>query len=259
MGRAGQVARPRGLAISSRRHAGTIHQRPQAPRRHRRRLDVGPVQRRVPAPDRLGLRRLRALRRRTGRPRRRHHHPSGIAGCAGSKRRRHARARHRGAQADRARPPGPRHRRAAAAADPDLVGPAAAPAARHHRSGALPSRLGFRARRAGRQRRARALQRRPRRARRHPGRRRRHPLERARTGRAGTAADLRRLLHLARRAERGRSRAADAAGDFPVLRVLSAAAAGGHHLSDRRLQRRSAAGPPPLQFHLVSRRRRRSR
>ena len=75
---------------------------------------------------------------------------------------------------------GPRHRRAAAAANPDLVGPAAAAAARDHRSRALSSRLGFRARRAGRQRRARAFHRRPRRARRHPDRRRRHPLERAR-------------------------------------------------------------------------------
>ena len=44
---------------------------------------------------------------------------------------------------------------------------------------------------------------------------------------------------------------------FPVLRVLSAAAPGGHHLSDLGLQRRPAARPPPLQFHLVSRRRRR--
>ena len=102
---------------------------------------------------------------------------------------------------------GPHHRRAAAAANPDLVGPPATAAARHHRPGALPSRLGVRARRAGRQRRARSFQRRPRRGRRHPDRRRRHPLHRARPGRAGTAADLRRLLHLARRAERSRPRA----------------------------------------------------
>ena len=97
---------------------------------------------------------------------------------------------------------GPRHRRTAAAANPDLVGSAAAAAARNHRPGALSSRLGVRARRAERQRRARAFQRRPRRRRRHPDRRRRHPLDRARTGRAGAAADLCRLLHLARIAER---------------------------------------------------------
>ena len=118
------------------------------------------------------------------------------------------RSRHRGAQAHRHRPAGPRHRRAAAAANPDLMGPPATAAARDHRSGALPSRLGVRAGRAERQRRARAFQRRPRRGGRHSGRRRRHPLDRARPGRAGAAADLRRLLHLARRAERGRSGAA---------------------------------------------------
>ena len=155
------------------------------------------------------------------------------------------------------RPAGPHHRRAAASANPDLMGPPAAPAARDHRSGALSSRLGVRARRAERQRRARAFQRRPRRGGRHPDRRRRHPLDRARPGRAGIAAELRRLLHLARRAERSRPVAADAEGDLPLFRVLSAAAPGGHHLSDRGLQRRSAARPPPLQFHLVSRRRRR--
>ena len=76
-------------------------------------------------------------------------------------------------------------------------------------------------------------------------------------GRAGAAADLCRLLHLARRAERGRSRAEDAEGDLSVLRVLPAAAPGGHHLPDLGLQRRPAARPPPLQFHLVPRRRRR--
>ena len=76
-------------------------------------------------------------------------------------------------------------------------------------------------------------------------------------GRAGAAADLCRLLHLARIAERSRPRAANAEGDLPVLRVLSAAAPGGHHLPDLGLQQRPAARPPPLQFHLVSRRRRR--
>ena len=39
-------------------------------------------QRRVPAPDRLGGRRVRALAGRAGRPRRRNHHPSRIAGGA---------------------------------------------------------------------------------------------------------------------------------------------------------------------------------
>ena len=38
------------------------------------------------------------------------------------------------------RPPGPRHRRTPAAANPHLLGPAAAAAARDHRSRALPSR-----------------------------------------------------------------------------------------------------------------------
>ena len=171
-----------------------------------------------------------------------------------TQRRRHPQSRHRGAEAHRHRPARPHHRRAAAAANPDLVGSSAAAAARDHRSCALSSRLGVRARRAERQRRARALQRRPRRARRHPDRRRRHPLHRARPGRAGLAADLCRLLHLARRAERGRSGAADTEGNLPLLRLLSAAAAGGHHLPDRRLQRRPAPRPSPLQFHLVSRR-----
>ena len=61
------------------------------------------------------------------------------------------------------RPAGPHHRRAAAAANPDLVGSPAAAAARDHRPRALSSRLGVRARRAERQRRARSFQRRPRR------------------------------------------------------------------------------------------------
>ena len=74
----------------------------------------------------------------------------------------------------------------------------------------LPPRLEFRARRAGRARRARAVSRRPRRARRHPDRRRRRALQRARPDGAGGAAGLCRLLHLARRAERGRSRAGNA-------------------------------------------------
>ena len=79
---------------------------------------------------------------------------------------------------------GPRHRRAAAAPNPDLVGSAATAAARHRRSRAVPSRLGFRARRTGRPRRPRSFQRRPHRTRRYPGRRRRHPLHGARPGRA---------------------------------------------------------------------------
>ena len=141
---------------------------------------------------------------------------------------------HRSGKAHRHRPAGPHHRRAAVAANPDLVGPPAAAAARDHRPGALPSRLGVRACRAERQRRARAFQRRSHRGGRYPGRRRRCPLERARPGRAGIAADLRRLLHLARLAERGRPRAEDAEGNLPLFRVLSAAAAGGHHLSDCR-------------------------
>ena len=220
--------------LASPRNAGIIFQK--ATRRHHRRLDVGTVQRRVPPPDRLGLRRLRTLQCRTGRPRRRHHHASGAAGGAGQERRRHPRSRHRGAQAHRDRPAGPRHRRAAASANPDLVGPPATLAARDHRSCALSPRLGVRARRAERQRRARAFQRRPHRGCRHPDRRRRHPLDRARSGRAGAAADLCRLLHLARRAERDRPVAADAEGNLPLLRVLSAAAPGGHHLPDRGLQ-----------------------
>ena len=90
---------------------------------------------------RLGLRRVRTLGRRVGRPRRGHHHASGVARRAGSERRRHARSRRRGSQAHRARSKRPHHRRAAAAADPDLVGPLAAAAARDHRSGAY--RLGW--------------------------------------------------------------------------------------------------------------------
>ena len=179
-------------------------------------------------------------RRRTGRPRRRHHRPSGTARRAGSERRRHRGSRRRSAQAHRDRPRWPHHRRAAAAADPHLLGPAATPAARHHRPGALPSRPQFRARRAGRARRARAFHRRPSRAGRHPGRRRRHPLERARADGARGAADLCRLLHLARRAERGRPRAEDAAQHLSAVHLLSAAAPGGDHLSDRRLRRRPA-------------------
>ena len=111
----------------------------------------------------------------------------------------------------------PHHRRAAAAADHHLVGPAAAPAARDHRSRALSSGLEFRARRPGRRAACACILRRPRRARRHPGGRRRHPLRRARAGRARIAADLRRLLHLARGAERSRSRAADAERNISVL------------------------------------------
>ena len=45
---------------------------------------------------------------------------------------------------------GPRHRRAAVAANPDLLGPPATTAARDHRSRALPPRPHLRARRAGR-------------------------------------------------------------------------------------------------------------
>ena len=168
------------------------------------------------------------------------------------------RSRHRGAQAHRDRPAGPHHRRAAAAADPDLVGPPAAAAARDHRSGALSSRLGFRARRAERQRRARAFHRRPRRARRHPDRRRRHPL---RACAAQVAPELQ-PIYAGYYIWRGAPNEADLSPQtlkeiFPLFRVLPAAAAGGDHLPDRGLQRRPAARPPPLQFHLVSRRRRR--
>ena len=60
----------------------------------------------------------------------------------------------------------------------------------------------------------RALRRRQARARRSPRRRRRHPLERARAGCSGDAADLFRLLHLARRAERSRSRGSRRARAF---------------------------------------------
>ncbi len=168
------------------------------------------------------------------------------------------RARRRGAQARRARPRRPHHRRTSAAADPHLLGPAATPAARHHRSGALPSRPQFRARRAGRARRARTIRRRRRRAGRHSGRRRRHPLERARADGARAAADLCRLLHLARRAQRGRPRRRDAAHHLSAVHLLPAQASAGDRLSDRRLRRRSAARQAALQFHLVPRRRRRA-
>ena len=115
-------------------HAGfTLPSSRQATRHHHWRLDVGALFTQRSCARSAGTRRLRALERRTGRPRRRHHHASGTAGGAGSERRRHPRSRHRGAQAHRDRPARPRHRRAAAAADPHLVGPPAAAAARDHR------------------------------------------------------------------------------------------------------------------------------
>ena len=80
----------------------------------------------------------------------------------------------------------------------------------------------------------RAFRRGPGRARRPAGRRRRHPVRRARAGRAGGAADLFRLLHLARRAERGRPRAGDAREHLSLLRLLPARAPAGHRLSDLR-------------------------
>ena len=151
----------------------------------------------------------------------------------------------------------PHHRRTAAAANPHLVGQPAAAAARDHRSGALSSRLGFeRVEQDGSGVRVH-----------FNGGRVEHAdilvggdgirSSRARPGRAGPAADLCRLLHLARRAERGRPRAEDAERDFSVFRVLPAAATGDHHLPDLGLQQRSAARAPPLQLHLVPRRRRR--
>src|SRR5262245_46708293 len=66
-----------------------------APRGYHRRLDVGPVRGRLPAPDRLAGRRVRALAGGAGRARRRHHHPSGAAGGAGGERRRDRKTRHR--------------------------------------------------------------------------------------------------------------------------------------------------------------------
>ena len=196
--------------------------------------------------------------RRTGRPRRRHHHASGTARRAGSERRRHARSRHRGAQAHRARPAGPRHRRAAAAADPDLVGPAAAPAARDHRSGALPSRLG-RSSASSRTAAACACT---------------STAAASSTPTSWSAATASAPACAARsRRSCSRSMPATTSGAarrtkpisspqtlneiFPYFVLLSAAAPGGHHLPDLRLQRRPAARAPPLQLHLVSRGRRR--
>ena len=151
---------------------------------------------------------------------------------------------------------GSRHRRAAAAADPHLLGSPAAAAARDHRPCALPPRPHLRARRAGRQRGARPFRRRSRRACRPAGRRRRHPLRRARAGRAASAADLCRLLHLARRAERGRPGAARrCASIFPYFVFFLPRAPAGDRLSDLGLQQRPAPRPPALQFHLVPGRR----
>src|SRR5262245_40713068 len=63
-------------------------------RHHHRRLDVGSVHRGVPAPGRLGYRRLRALACGTGRPGRRHYQPPRVAGGTGKERSRDARTRH---------------------------------------------------------------------------------------------------------------------------------------------------------------------
>ena len=65
--------------------------------------------------------------------------------------------------------------------------------------------------------------------------------ERARANGAGGAADLCRLLHLARRTQRSRSRAGDARTDLSAVHLLPAQAAAGDQLSDRRLRQRSAA------------------
>ena len=157
------------------------------------------------------------------------------------------------------RPPRARDRRTTVAANPHLLGSAATAAARDHRPRALPSRPYVRARRAGGRRGPRAFRRGPRRARRSAGGRRRHPVRRARAGRAAGAADLFGLLHLARRAERGRPRTGDAREHLSVFRVLPARAPAGDRLSDLRLQQRPAARPPALQFHLVPGRRRRRR
>ena len=163
----------------------------------------------------------------------------------------------RSSEAHRARPPGPRHRREAAAADPDLLGPAAATAARDHRPRALPSRLEFRARRAERPRRARAFLRRPGRTCRHPRRRRRHPLRRARRrSRPRCSRSMPATTSGAARPTKPTCRRETLAEIFPTS-CSSAAAAAGHRLSDRGLQQRPAARPPPLQFHLVSGGRRR--
>ena len=134
-----------------------------------------------------------------------------------NERRRHARPRHRGREAHHHRPPGPRHRRAPAAANPHLLGPAAAAAARDHRPGALPPRPHLRARRAGRQRRARPFRRGPGRACRPADRRRRHPLRRARAGRAATCSrSIRAITSGAARRTRPTSRRRRSPASFPI-------------------------------------------
>ena len=181
-------------------------------------------------------------------------HPELLRG-ARAERSRDAQPRHRRRQAHRHRPPGARHRRAPAQADPDVLGPAPEPVARDDPRRALSSRSHLRARRSGRQRGARPLRRGPHRARRPAGRRRRRQVRRARASRTGRAAHLRRLLHLARRPQRGRPGARDARQHLSPLHVLPSRAPAGHRLSDCRARQRSATRPSPLQFHLVPRRR----
>ena len=164
---------------------GGVGERPRPPtgppaRRRDRRVDVRPVHGGAPPPGRVGRRRLRALLRGAGGPGRGHHRASGAPRGARAERRRDARARRRGREAHPDRRPGPRHRGAAPAPDPDVLGPAPAHAARASARRALPPRPGLRERRAGQRRRHGPVRRRPRGARRPPGRRRRLSLERAR-------------------------------------------------------------------------------
>ena len=204
------------------------------------------------------VRRLRALERRAGRPRRRHHRPSGTAGSAGGERRRHHGSRHRSAQAHRDRP------RRAASPTSGRCGKSSPRGTACSGCCARPSirRIIISAGISSASSRTAAAC-----ACNFPAAASSMPTfwsaatAFARPCAAQMAPEVQ-PIYAGYYIWRGAPNEADLAPEtlkehLSAVHVLPAAAPGGDHLSDRGLQQRSAARPPPLQLHLVSRRRRR--